>query len=319
MSFLCAVPLAAQLFGACSGAGPLAVGYVEGDYVLLAPMETARVEAVLVENGETVEAGEEITRLERRDAELAVADAEAALAQAGAELADMKKGKRPEEIAVLEATVVAAKARLDEAERTLARTRDLNTRGIATDAALDEAETRAETAAADLRQAEASLAVAHLPARAETIAAAAAQVSRAETALAEARWRLAERTITAEADGRIEDVIRKPGDMAGPQAPVVSMLPEGAVRLKLYVPEPALSDVQVGTRLAVSCDGCQPGQTATVSYVAPEPEFTPPVIYSLETRQKLVHLVEATPDAGSNALTPGRIVDVRLAAEEPVS
>jgi len=91
------------------------------------------------------------------------------------------------------------------------------------------------------------------------------------------------------------------------------MLPDGAVKLKVYLPEPAFHTVKVGDRLAVHCDGCPDGLTARVSYVSPEPEFTPPVIYSLETRQKLVYLVEARPEDGAERLQPGQIVDVERA------
>jgi HlyD family secretion protein len=93
-------------------------------------------------------------------------------------------------------------------------------------------------------------------------------------------------------------------------------MPDGAVKIKLYVPEAAFSGIQVGDRLAVSCDGCPAGLMARVSYASPEPEFTPPVIYSLETRQKLSHLIEARPEGEAAALKPGQIVDVRLMADE---
>ena len=93
-------------------------------------------------------------------------------------------------------------------------------------------------------------------------------------------------------------------------------LPDGAVKLRVYVPEAALSSVSVGTTLSVNCDGCGDGMTATISYVASDPEFTPPVIYSLQNRQKLVYLVEAIPGAQATALQPGQIVDVRLGGND---
>ena len=84
------------------------------------------------------------------------------------------------------------------------------------------------------------------------------------------------------------------------------MLPDGAVKLRLYLPEESFSAVAVGSLLDVHCDGCQPGLTARVSYVSPDPEFTPPVIYSLETRQKLVFLVEARPEGEARRCSRGR-------------
>lgn len=315
MSFLCSLPLAASLFSACAPAAPFAVGYVEGDYVLLAPTEVAQVEAVSVRRGDRVEPGQELVTLEKDDATIAVAQAEAALAEAQAQLANLKVGKRPEEIAVLEASVRSAKAQADEADRVLSRTRDLSGRGISTQAQLDEATTSVEVAQAAIGQSEANLAVARLPARPEEIKAAENQVKQAEAALDEARWRLSKRTLAAPSAGRVDDVIRNPGDTAGPSAPVLSILPDGAVKLTLFIPETAFSSVKVGSEISVRCDGCGPDIRARVSYVSPDPEFTPPVIYSLENRQKLVYLVEAKPEGGAGPLQPGQIVDVELSGD----
>ena len=312
MSFLCSLPLAAQLFSACAPAAPLAVGYVEGDFVLLAPIEVAQVQTVSVKRGDRVAAGATLATLEDADARIAVAQAQAALAGAEAQLADLKVGKRPEEIAVLEAAVRSARAQADEAGRVLDRTRDLAKRGIATQAQLDEATTTLEVAEASIGQSEANLAVGKLPARPEAIKAADNAVKQARAALDQAKWRLSKRTLTAPAAGRVNDVIRDPGDTAGPSAPVVSMLPDGAVKLAVYVPEAAFSSIRTGSELAVRCDGCGSGLKARGSYVSPDPEFTPPVIYSLENRQKLVYLVEARPEGDAGPLQPGQIVDVDL-------
>ena len=106
MSFVCAIPLIASLFSACGPPAPLAVGYVEGDYVLLAPIEVAQVETVTVRRGDRVAPGTTVVTLESADADdRGRAGRGGALAQAQAQLADLQVGKRPEEIAVLEATV----------------------------------------------------------------------------------------------------------------------------------------------------------------------------------------------------------------------
>ncbi len=313
MSLLCSIPLAAQLFSACAPAAPLAVGYVEGEFVFLAPIEVASVNTVSVRRGDRVAAGQPVATLEDADAEIAVTQAQAALAQARAQLADLQISKRPEEIAVLEAAVRSAKAQADDASRTLARTQDLLKRGVATQAQYDDAATQAEVAQAAIGQSEANLAVGRLPARPDEIEAVQNQVKQSQSALDQAKWRLSKRVLTAPSPGRINDVIRNPGDTAGPTAPVLSMLPDGALKLTLYIPEAAFSSVKVGSELAVRCDGCPDGLKARVSYVSPDPEFTPPVIYSLQNRQKLVYLVEAHPEGNASALQPGQIVDVDLA------
>jgi len=311
MNWLCAVPLIAGYLG-CAAPASLAVGYVEGEYVLLAPTETARVETLAVRRGDRVEPGKMLAALENSDAAIAVAQAEAAVAAAQAQLADLQIGRRPEEIAVLQASLTSAEAQTEQAQRVVERTQDLFRRGAATQAQLDAARTQLAVEQAMIGQAKAQLAVAELPARPETIKAASNQVKQAEASLDQAKWRLSRRVLTAPSSGRVDDVIRNPGDIAGPAAPVLSLLPDGAVKLKLYVPEEQFAILALGQKLTVRCDGCAPGLTAAISYISPDPEFTPPVIYSLENRQKLVYLVEARPQGEATRLQPGQIVDVEL-------
>jgi HlyD family secretion protein len=162
-------------------------------------------------------------------------------------------------------------------------------------------------------QAKANLSVARLPAREQEITAASEQVKRAEAALASAEWRLSKRQISAAADGTISDVLRQPGDNAGPQAAVFDLLPDGATKIRLYFPQDQFSQLQPGTKLAINCDGCDADIPAEVIYISSEPEFTPPVIYSIENRQKLVFLVEARETGDTPRLRPGQIVDGRIA------
>ncbi len=312
MSFLCALPLVASLISGCAGNGDRAVGYVEGDFVLMAPVETARLVSLSVHRGDRVHAGQTVATFEKADAQIAVQSAEGALLEAGSNLDNLRLGKRPEEIAVLEADLRSAAASEAEAQRVLKRQKDLAARGIAAQSALDDAETQANLARAKVAQAKATLHVAELPARPDEIKAAEARVTQARTALEQARWRLSQRVLKADRPGRVDDVIRNPGEIGGPSAPVLSILPDGATKLRVFVPEANLASVRVGGSLPISCDGCPPGLTAHVTYVSPDPEFTPPVIYSLQSRQKLVYLVEARPDGAAERLKPGQIVDADL-------
>lgn len=309
---LCSVPFLSAWLSACVPAEPLAVGYVEGEYVLVAPSETARIETLTASRGDRVQRGAILVSLERRDAEIRVAQARAALARARSELEDLKRGARREEIAVAEAAVDSAAAELDEARRELDRVRGLFDREVAPQSQLDQAQAKYDIAEARLRQVESDLAVLRLPAREGRIAAAEAALSEAAAALDAAKWRLGERTLTAPASGEIADLYRFPGDVAGPQAPVLSLLPDNGIKLRFYVPQASYSRVELGTEIVVSCDGCPDNLLAEVSYLSSSPEFTPPVIYSLDTRQKLVFLAEARFSGGYPPLKPGQIVDVRL-------
>ncbi|MFZ1662817.1 MAG: HlyD family efflux transporter periplasmic adaptor subunit [Paracoccaceae bacterium] len=313
--FLCSLPLLSVLFSGCAPLPPFAAGYAEGEYVLIAPVTTARIEQVKVARGDRVKAGQTLGTLEKRDAEIALAQAKASVAAAESQLSNLKEGRRPEEITVIEASLASARAQAAEAGRVAERMASLTSRGTATQAELDDAATAENVAKARVAEIEANLAVARLPARPQEIAVAEANLDQAKAAMDQTRWALDQRNLTAPATGTISDIIRYSGEIAGPAAPVFSLLPDDAVKLRLYVPESAVTLIRPGSLLAVHCDNCAPDMTARVSYVSDAPEFTPPVIYSLQNRQKLVYLIEARPE-GENDLKPGQIVDVAL---EPAS
>ncbi len=311
MSILCSIPILASFFTVCAPPVPLATGYAEGEFILVAPVAVAQIKHVAVERGARVEAGELLVEMEKQDSEIAVAAAKAALAQAQAHLADLQVGRRPEEIGVIEANLASANAQADEANRTRDRISNLAERGAVTNSQKEDAISAAQIAAAKVAQIEGELSVARLPARPQVIAQAEAAVSAAEAALSRAVWNYEQRSLSLSEPVTVFDVIRNDGEIVGPTAPILSVLGDGAVKLRLYVPETAVSGIKVGDTLIVSCDGCREGLTADITYISKEPEFTPPVIYSLGNRQKLVYLIEARPTTDST-LKPGQIVDVAL-------
>jgi HlyD family secretion protein len=166
-------------------------------------------------------------------------------------------------------------------------------------------------AATSVSELEARLAVARLPAREGEVRAAEGRLRGAEAAARQAAWRLEKRVLAAPVAGEVADVFRRVGELAGPTVPVVSILPDGGHKLVVYVPETDFATLALGQRLAVGCDSCPPGLTAAITFVSDAPEFTPPVIYSVENRQKLVYRVEARPEGDAPVLRPGQIVDVR--------
>jgi len=314
MAFICAVPLIGTLFAVCHPPLPLATGYVEGEYVLMAPVEVAQISRITVRRGDRVKVGQNLVFLERRDAEIALAEAKAALAQAASKLENISQGRRPQEIAVIQASLSSARFQASEAKRNLDRQKDLFDRGISAQSKYDAAKTQYDVALAHVGELKANLTVARLPARKGEINAATAAVDQARAAEERAAWRVSKRTLRASAPATVIDVIRNSGEVAGPAAPVLSLLPDGATKLRLYIAEKLLSNVHLGTVLRVSCDGCGARMRATINYISPDPEFTPPVIYSLENRQKLVYLIEARPDKNARGLKPGQIVNVDLKA-----
>jgi HlyD family secretion protein len=315
MSWLCDIAFMASLFSACASHGTATLsGYVEGEYVLVAPVATARIERVLVKRGDRAEKDALLAELDSEDAKLALQQAEARLAEARAQYANMSKGRRLDEIKAIEASLAAAKAQLTEAQLAYNRARDLYSRQITSKAAFDQAEAARATAQAKVDEIMANLEMARAGARPDELAAQAHKVTEATAAVDAARWDVGQRRVMAPTRGRVSDILRNRGEIAGPTAPVLSFLPDGAIKLKLFAPEAVRAVLPPGSRLSISCDSCPDGLAAIVTYVSDEPEFTPPVIYSVDRRQKLLYLIEARPEQPSSMLQPGLIIDAKAIA-----
>ena len=130
--------------------------------------------------------------------------------------------------------------------------------------------------------------------------------------LAGAAARLSDVAPTAPGDARGVEVFFQQGEWAPANQPILSLLPDARIKLRFFVPQASLAAYRVGAVVRFSCDGCARGLTATIAYISPRPEFTPPVIYSREARDRLVYLVEARPSA---RLNPGQPVDVEPLGE----
>ena len=286
-------------------------GYAEGDYVYVGAPEGGWITKVLVTRGAQVNAGDVLFLLDA-DAQLAQRDqAGAQLKQFEAQLADARKGRRVDEINAIEAALGQAQANLSLAETDLARTQDLKARGFASQAVLDSKIAQRDVAAAQVKQAQSNLALAKKGARQDEIKAAEANVASARAALDRAEYVLSQRRIVSKVAGRVEDTLRRAGEYVPPGGAVVSLLPPQNIKVRFFVPEAARSKLSVGREVAIDCDGCGPGLKAHVTFVASTAEFTPPVIYSVGSREKLVWMVEAVPD-GPARLSPGQPVDVTL-------
>jgi HlyD family secretion protein len=134
-----------------------------------------------------------------------------------------------------------------------------------------------------------------------------------EAKLVSARTRLTRRNVFAPAGGTIQQVYFRPGEMVAAGRPVVSLLPPGNVKLRFFVPEAVLPQIKPGDAVTVKCDGCATHLTASISFISKKAEYTPPVIYSLDERAKLVFLVEARPDQ-PDEVRVGQPVRIALAS-----
>ena len=312
-SALCWLLAFFALAGCSDGPADYFQGYVEGEYLYVSSPLAGRLETLSVSRGAAVSAGQPLFVLEREFERAAVAESEQNLRQAENRLADLSKGQRPSEIAALEAKLSQARAAAGLAATEYAR-RDilLKQKAIATEQ-YDRSRTEKERSEALVSQLEAELATARLGARIDQVEAAQAAVAAAQEKLAQAKWSLAQKQLDAPQGGLVFDTYYVQGEFVPAARPVVSILPPANILVRFFVPEEMVSALAAGRKVSVRMDGTDKPYPATISYISPQAEYTPPVIYSRETRTHLVYLIEARPAAGdAPALHPGQPVEVHL-------
>jgi HlyD family secretion protein len=290
-------------------------GYMEADLVLVGSEQGGRVETLSVMEGDSVEQGAPIFTLESKAEQAEMAAAKARVAEAEARLADAKQQmQRPSEIEVLEASLRQAKAMLEQSTLQLDRTQKLFDKQWVAQAQLDDAKAQHDRNEAAVAEAERRIVAAKLPNRSDLIDAAAAAVEAARHSLEQAEKNLDKRKVFAPAAGTVEEVYFRPGEVVNAGQAVIALLPPSNLKVRFFVQEPVRAALAVDQTINVTCDGCTGDLAAKISFIAREAEFTPPVIFSREQREKLVYLVEARPSEATARLTAGQPVTVSLGA-----
>jgi HlyD family secretion protein len=289
-------------------------GYVEGEFVYVASPLAGTLTHLAVARGSEVKADQLLFELEQEAEAAALREAEERLAQASARLDNLTKGRRPSEIAALQALLERAKANLRLSEIEWDRRSKLREGKVISAEELDFAKARLDADQAQVAALTAELETARLGARPDEIRAGEAEVKALTAALTKAQWALRQKTQRAPNDAWVHDTLYRLGEWVPAGNPVVTLLPPANLKVRFFVPQAALARVKLGQGVSVRIDGAATNHTATVNYISTQPEFTPPVIYSKENRAKLVFMVEAAfaPPEARN-LRPGQPLDVVLA------
>jgi HlyD family secretion protein len=262
----------ALVLAACSGSEDEGwLGYVEGETALIAPPQPGWILTLNIARGQQVNAGDVLFTL----------DTTSQVATRNTAASQMKAA---------EDAIGVARAEVARAEKELVRQQRLVRIGGTPRSFVEQAKAAYDSASAQLAQ---------LSATADA----------ARATLANADWALSERTVRAKTAGRVEDIFFRAGEYANAGVPVVSLLPAQNIYVRFFIPEPALAGARLKQKVRVGCDGCPANLTAEISFIASQSEFTPPVIYSVGNREKLVFRAEARSPALAN-LRPGLPVTV---------
>jgi HlyD family secretion protein len=294
-------------------------GYAEADFVKVGPTQPGLVTALHVARGDRVVKGAPLFDQDDSFEKAGVDQAARQLRQAEFQLANLRNPSKPSEIEQAEANLRDAEAARDKTQADLQRNQSLLKTGAATSQIVEQETYDLHSGAAKVAALQAQIQQLQGPmGRPSEIEAESEAVDAARAALAQAKWRLAQRSVVAPAAGVIADVMAQPGETLEAGAPVVSLLPPENIFVRFFIPEPGLIKVHVGDSVAFTCDNCPIDLTGTVSYIAPQAQYTPPFIYSESTRSKFVFLAEARPPiAIATTLNPGQPVTVAPAATKP--
>jgi HlyD family secretion protein len=276
-------------------------GYIEAENLYLAAPQSGTLSSITAVQGGRVGAGQRLFTIdpaslsaqgEQASANINAARTQISSAQANADQSD--------------AEVAAAQATAERARRDLARLL-----GVKADDSAAVAGKDIDQARAALREANARVSAARETAQAKRaqVGVARAQAEQASGGKREVDIKVSQLSPTAPASARVDDVFYQTGEWVAANQPVVSLIPDNKIKVRFFVPEAEVAHYRPGKIVRFACDGCASGLSATIRYVSARPEFTPPVIFSRDSRDKLVFMVEAYPARPAN-LMPGLPVDV---------
>jgi HlyD family secretion protein len=316
MQRVLALVLSAILPAGCgdSGPGSRVQGYVEGEFVHVASPLAGQLETLSVRRGELVKKGDPMFALECGLETAARDEANLRLAQGRAGLEDARKGRRPTELESMEAQLKQARAALTLSEQEFKRQEDLYRRDVSSADVFDRARSVRDQDQNRVAQLEADLKTAQLGSREDQVAAAEANVRALEASLARAEWSLSQKRQGAPQDGMVFDTLYEKGEWVAAGRPVVVLLPPANIKVRAFVPETRVGTIHPGDGARVYVDGVGQSFPGKVAFISPQAEYTPPVIYSQESRGKLVFMVELRFDPVTAAkLHPGQPVGVEFA------
>jgi HlyD family secretion protein len=306
--------LASLVLSSCQKTeAPRLQGYVEGEFVYVSAPLSGALQTLSVQRGAQVTSGAPLFVLENGLEKAAQNEAERRLTQARAQLEDVKKGLRPAEVEAIEAQLKQARIAASFSEKEFLREQDLSKTGANTTQELDRARSAFDEDRQRVVQLESQLTTAKLGARADQISAAEANVKALDASFAKALWSVSQKQQSAPQAGVVFDTLYREGEWVAAGRPVVAILPPANMKVRTFVPQFQVGSLRVGQPVRVRLDGVAEAFPGKISFISPQAEYTPPVIYSRESREKLVFMVEIVfePEIGAK-LHPGQPVDIEL-------
>jgi HlyD family secretion protein len=281
-----------HLFG-CGSSEDLYQGYIEGKYVYVSSAVSGQLIKNMVKRGDDVKKGQQLFALDQEPELSKLDQAQFNLDQAKQELINLKKGARHTVEENIKAKLKQAKSGLVFARKTYERYKTLYKTAAIGKATLDRSSKDYEQSLQKVKEIKAQLAESKLGARENLIKAQEAIVKSAKAQVKQAKWALMQKSMISPADSHVFDLIYAPGEFIQGGLPVVILLSPKDTYVIFFIGEQKLNSIKTGDKIFIDCDGCKKRYQARIDYIYPNAEYTPPVIFSQESRDKLVYRVEA--------------------------
>jgi HlyD family secretion protein len=301
-------------------------GQVEATAVQVAPQVGGRLLELRVAEGDRVNAGDLVAKLDVADAELALARARAERDQADAQLRLLQAGARPEDVrqadaqlAATQTAVAAAQAELASAQADADRFEALLASNSGSRKQRDDAVTRRDVARARLqgaqdqvRAAREGLARLRAGSRREEVDAARARLAATVAQIATYQKAVADAVVVAPVGGVVTEKLADPGELIQPRAPIVVITDLDHAWANVYVDEPIVPRLRLGQAATLLTDAGGPGIPGTITYISSKAEFTPRNVQTSDERSKLVYRIKVSVDNKAGILKAGMPVEAEI-------
>lgn len=288
-------------------------GYVEGEYVNVSSSQSGILDKLFVKRGDNVVSNSNLYALECDSEVIALTQAQEALSVAKSTLNDYNKGARPQELDVLKSQLSQALANADYAQVQLKRNTLLYASNAVSKEQLDNSTTLAKSTSARVNELKNALQVAKLSKRVDQIQAQKAHIKELKALIKQAQWKLNEKALKSRTDALVFDTLYREGEWVPAGGIVVRLLPPQNIKVRFFVPQEVAEQLNINQKATITARADGKKLSAHITYISTQSEYTPPIIYSNETKDQLTYMIEAYTNAvDAHYLHPGQPVEVSL-------
>jgi HlyD family secretion protein len=292
-------------------------GYSYGEYTYLFANADGVISKIPVKKGDFVEKGATLIEMDDFQLKNNYLIAVQRLNQEESEFKSLTNGVKEQELEVVKSQLNQAILSEKLAFRNLERNKKLFSSKAISAIEIDHILTEYENKKEKVNELNKQLKAMMSPVQKDKLAVKKHQIESARLQTVKAKWEWSQSKLIAPISSQVTDIIYSEGESIRAGKPIISLLPENKIKVRFFVPEHLLGTIKTNMKVAFKCSGCGEELFGIIRYISPQAEYTPPVIYSNESKSKLVYMIEAEQEEKSNAtIKVGQPINVRVLFNE---